>query len=158
MQSKRARIGFTALVLSVAVSAGAAQKKEDDETLQEAIEAATLRVSERVNVVGSRDALETVPGAAYVVEAEELGITSANVDKIRSSTKNPIIKRFLGLEGDLHKGLGLNADWAYQVIKQVGNYAEIYNRNLGPDTPFALPRGVNQLWSDGGLLYSPPFR
>ncbi len=97
---------------------------------------------------------------AAIVEAEELGITSANVDKIRSSTKNPIIKRFLGLEGDLHKGLGLNADWAYQVIKQVGNYAEIYNRNLGPDTPLALDRKgtLNELWTRGGLMYSKSFR
>ncbi len=97
---------------------------------------------------------------AAIVEAEELGITSANVDKIRSSTKNPIIKRFLGLEGDLHKGLGLNADWAYQVVKQVGNYAEIYNRNLGPDTPLALDRkgSLNELWTRGGLMYSKSFR
>ena len=54
--------------------------------------------------------------------------------------------------------MGLSNDWCYQVIKQVGNYAEIYARNLGPDTPFNLPRGLNQQWTDGGLLYSPPFR
>ena len=70
------------------------------------------------------------------------------------------MKRFLGLEGDLHKGLGLSADWTYNVIKQVGNYAEIYNRNLGPDTALAIDRKgtLNELWTNGGLLYSKSFR
>jgi general L-amino acid transport system substrate-binding protein len=97
---------------------------------------------------------------AALLEAEELGITSKNVEEVRKTTKNPIIKRFLGLEGDLHKGLGLNSDWAYQVIKQVGNYEEVYNRNLGPDTPLALDRKgtLNELWTRGGLLYSKSFR
>jgi len=97
---------------------------------------------------------------AAMLEAEELGINSENIDSIRDTTKNPVIKRFLGLEGDLHKGLGLNADWAYQVIKQVGNYAEIYDRNLGPDTALALDRKgtLNELWTQGGLLYSKSFR
>lgn len=97
---------------------------------------------------------------AAMLEAEELGINSKNIDSIRDTTKNPVIKRFLGLEGDLHKGLGLNADWAYQVIKQVGNYAEIYDRNLGPDTALALDRKgtLNELWTQGGLLYSKSFR
>lgn len=97
---------------------------------------------------------------AAMLEAEELGITSENVDEIRKTTTNPVIKRFLGLEGDLHKGLSLNADWAYQVIKQVGNYAELYDRNLGPDTALALERKgtLNELWTRGGLLYSKSFR
>ena len=97
---------------------------------------------------------------AALLEAEELDINSKNVDEVRKSTKNPIVKRFLGTEGDLHKGLGLNADWAYQVIKQVGNYAEIYDRNLGPDTALALDRKgtLNELWTRGGLLYSKSFR
>ncbi len=97
---------------------------------------------------------------AAMVEAEELGINSKNIDKIKASTKNPVVKRFLGLEGDLHKGLGLKADWAYQVVKQVGNYEEIYNRNLGPDTALALDRKgtLNELWTKGGLLYSKSFR
>jgi general L-amino acid transport system substrate-binding protein len=97
---------------------------------------------------------------AALLEAEELGITSKNIDQIRSSTQNPVIKRFLGLEGDLNKGLGLNPDWAYQVIKQVGNYAEVYDRNLGPDTPLGLERQgtLNELWTRGGLLYSKSFR
>lgn len=97
---------------------------------------------------------------AAMLEAEELGINSQNIDNIRDTSQNPVIKRFLGLEGDLHKGLGLNADWAYQVIKQVGNYAEIYDRNLGPDTALALDRKgtLNELWTQGGLLYSKSFR
>ncbi len=97
---------------------------------------------------------------AAMVEAEELGINSRNIDKIKSTTKNPIVKRFLGTEGDLHKGLGLKSDWAYQVVKQVGNYAEIYDRNLGPDTALALDRKgtLNELWTKGGLLYSKSFR
>ena len=97
---------------------------------------------------------------AALLEAEELGITSQNIDNVRKNTKNPVIKRFLGLEGNLHKGLGLNADWAYQVIKQVGNYAQVYERNLGPNTPLALDRkgSLNQLWTRGGLLYSKSFR
>ena len=97
---------------------------------------------------------------AALLEAEELGITSKNVDEIRKTTTNPVVKRFLGLEGDLHKGLGLPADWAYQVIKQVGNYGEVYERNLGPDTALALDRKgtLNDLWTRGGLLYSKSFR
>lgn len=97
---------------------------------------------------------------AAMLEAEEMGINSQNIDQIKKTTKNPAVKRFLGLEGDLHKGLGLNPDWTYQIIKQVGNYEEIYNRNLGPDTPLALDRKgtINELWVNGGLLYSKSFR
>jgi len=90
--------------------------------------------------------------------AEEYGINSANVDDIRSSTENPELRRLLGVEGDLGPKLGLTNDWAYNVIKQVGNYAEIYERNLGEGTPTFIPRGLNSSYMDGGLLYSPPFR
>jgi general L-amino acid transport system substrate-binding protein len=91
------------------------------------------------------------------VAAEELGITSSNVDKMMSST-NPEILRLLGKEGSQGAELGLNNDWAYQIIKQVGNYGEIFERNVGPNTPLALERGLNALWFNGGLQYSPPFR
>jgi general L-amino acid transport system substrate-binding protein len=91
------------------------------------------------------------------IQAEEKGVSSANVDDMLGSD-DPEILNLLGVEGDLGLALGLNNDFCYQVIKQVGNYGEIYNRNLGPDTPFNLPRGVNDLWFNGGLLYSPPFR
>ena len=87
-------------------------------------------------------------------QAEELGVTSANVDEMLGS-EEPTILNMLGVEGDLGQAMGLNNDFCYQVIKQVGNYAEIYDRNLGP---FDLPRGMNSQWTDGGLLYSPPFR
>ncbi|MBK9009125.1 MAG: amino acid ABC transporter substrate-binding protein [Anaerolineae bacterium] len=89
---------------------------------------------------------------------EEFGITSANVDDIRANATAPEVRRMLGVEGDLGLKLGLTNDWAYNIIKLVGNYEEIYNRNLGPDTPTYIPRGYNSLYTDGGLLYSPPFR
>ncbi|MEZ4729267.1 MAG: amino acid ABC transporter substrate-binding protein [Caldilineaceae bacterium] len=90
--------------------------------------------------------------------AEEQGITSANVDDIRGSSENPDVRRLLGVEGDFGQKLGLSNDWAYNVIKLVGNYGEIYNRNLGPDTVFNLPRGLNALYTEGGILYAPPIR
>jgi general L-amino acid transport system substrate-binding protein len=91
-------------------------------------------------------------------EAEESGITSKNVEEVAKTIKDPAVKRMLGLEGDLHKGLGLEKDWVIKMIKSVGNYGEIYDRNLGPATPLNLPRGPNNLWTKGGLLYAPPFR
>ena len=92
------------------------------------------------------------------LSAEQFGITSANVDEIKGSTANPEIKRLLGLEGDLGVKLGLSNDFAYNIIKLVGNYGEIYDRSLGEGTPTYIPRGQNSLYTNGGLLYSPPFR
>jgi general L-amino acid transport system substrate-binding protein len=92
-----------------------------------------------------------------LIVAEELGVTQANVDKMKTSN-NPEIKRLLGGEGDFGSMLGLSKDWAYNVIKAVGNYGEIYDRHIGPKTAIGLDRGVNALWTDGGILYSPPFR
>jgi general L-amino acid transport system substrate-binding protein len=89
---------------------------------------------------------------------EEYGITSANVDDVKANTTNPEVARLLGNEGELGAKLGLSNDWAYNVLKQVGNYEEVYNRNLGPDTPTYIPRGYNNLYTKGGLLYAPPFR
>lgn len=91
------------------------------------------------------------------IQAEELGITSANVDDMLGSD-DPVVLNTLGVEGDLGQAMGLNNDFCYQIVSQMGNYGEIYDRNLGPDTPFNLARGVNATWLDGGLLYSPPFR
>lgn len=90
--------------------------------------------------------------------AEEYDITSANVDEVKSSATNPEILRLLGVEGDMGLKLGLSNDWAYNIIKLVGNYEEVYNRSLGPDTPTYIPRGLNSLYSEGGLLYAPPVR
>ncbi len=92
-----------------------------------------------------------------MVNAEELGITSANADEMKGSD-NPAIKRVLGVEGEFGAALGVSNDWAYNIIKQVGNYAETFNRNVGPDTPLAISRGTNDLWSKGGLQYAPPIR
>jgi general L-amino acid transport system substrate-binding protein len=93
-----------------------------------------------------------------LIQAEEYGITSANIDEFVGSDV-PEIQRFLG-QGDNATGslLGIANDFMVTVIRQVGNYGEIFDRNLGPDTPFNLGRGLNALWTDGGLMYSPPFR
>ncbi len=91
-----------------------------------------------------------------IIQAEEFGITSDNVDTFLGGDV-PEMMRFLGEEAALGEGLGLSNDFMIDVIRAVGNYGEIYDRHLGPDTPFDLPRGSNRLWTDGGLLYSPPF-
>ncbi len=91
------------------------------------------------------------------VQAEELGIDSGNVDSFLGG-EDPVIQNLLGETGDLGVAMGINNDFCYQIVKQVGNYGEIYDRNLGPDTPFDLPRGLNALYTDGGLQYSMPFR
>jgi general L-amino acid transport system substrate-binding protein len=90
--------------------------------------------------------------------AEEHGITSANAADMMASTNVPSEMKFFGTEGELGSFLGLDADWAYNVVSQVGNYEEIYNRNLGPDTLTYIPRGLNSLYTDGGLLYAPAWR
>ena len=92
-----------------------------------------------------------------LIEAEELGITSQNLTQFNTS-KDPAIRRFLGIEGDLGKGMNLPNDFASRVVKHVGNYGEMYDRNLGAQTKLNLPRGQNSLWTKGGLLFSPPFR
>jgi len=92
-----------------------------------------------------------------MISAEEFGVTSANVDSMMTSS-NPEVLRMLGAEGELGAALGLSSDWAYNIISQVGNYEEVYNRSLGPDTPTYIPRGLNSLYTEGGLLYAPPFR
>ena len=91
------------------------------------------------------------------IQAEEFGITQDNIDTFMNS-EDPEIRRFLGLEGDLGSKLGLSNDFAAMVVKEVGNYGEIFDRYLGPDTVFGLNRDMNDLWTDGGLMYSPPFR
>ena len=92
------------------------------------------------------------------VNAEEMGISSKNVAKIKAETKDPGILRLLGAEGNMGASLGLDADWAYNIIAQVGNYEEVFERNIGPNTPVGLPRGVNNLWTNGGVMYAPPIR
>lgn len=93
-----------------------------------------------------------------LISAEELGITSANVAELAAGTNNPEINRMLGTEGNLGEMLGLDADWGVNVIAAVGNYGELFEKNIGENTPIGLARGLNAQWTDGGLLYSPPFR
>ena len=92
------------------------------------------------------------------IEAEEKGITQANADELRKTSTDPNVKRLLGSGEDMGKLLGLDKDWSYRIVKQVGNYGESFERNLGPKTPLALPRGINNQWTNGGILYAPPVR
>jgi general L-amino acid transport system substrate-binding protein len=90
--------------------------------------------------------------------AEEKGVTQANVDQVKSSSQDPEVRRLLGVDDKMGDPMGLSNDWAYNVIKQVGNYSESFERNVGKDSPLKLDRGLNALWNKGGLQYSPPFR
>ncbi|MCX5577577.1 amino acid ABC transporter substrate-binding protein [Kaistia terrae] len=92
-----------------------------------------------------------------LLNAEELGLTKANIDEKKTSD-NPEIKRFLGIEGDFGTPVGLSGDWAYNIIKNVGNYGEIFDANIGPSTKLGIARGLNNLWSKGGIQYAPPIR
>ena len=92
-----------------------------------------------------------------MINAEELGITSKNVDEMLKST-DPKIMRFLGVTEGNGKALGLDEKFAYNIVKQVGNYGEVFERNVGVNTPLGIERGLNALWTDGGLMYSPPFK
>lgn len=93
-----------------------------------------------------------------LIEAEELGLSADNVDKTLATTKNPAIKRFLGGESDVGDKLGLDSKWAYRIVKQVGNYGESFERNLGKDTTLKISRDINHLWNNGGLHYPMPVR
>nr|WP_245257581.1 amino acid ABC transporter substrate-binding protein [Methylocapsa acidiphila] len=92
-----------------------------------------------------------------MLDAEELGVTSKNVDEKLKSDR-PEIKRLLGLEGNFGEALGLTGDWAYRIVKRVGNYGEIFDRNLGEGSSLKIKRGINSLWTKGGLQYAPPIR
>ena len=93
-----------------------------------------------------------------LVAAEEYGVTSANIDELAAGTDNPEVNRLLGTEGNLGEMLGLDAQWAVRAIKAGGNYGELFEKNIGENTPIGLARGLNAQWTEGGLLYSPPFR
>ena len=92
-----------------------------------------------------------------LLNAEELGVTQANVTSMKSSS-NPGVRRLLGVEGDFGVKLGLSNDWALNVIKSVGNYGEVFRRNVGAGSILGLPRGINNLWNNGGVQYAPPVR
>ena len=93
-----------------------------------------------------------------LLEAEEKGITKANIDTVGTSTTDPEVKRLLGLEGDMGAMMGLDKEWAKRAIAASGNYGEIFETNIGTSTPIGLARGLNALWTQGGLQYAPPFR
>lgn len=93
-----------------------------------------------------------------LIGAEELGITSKNVAALAGSTKNPEIRRFLGLEGKSGTNLGLDSGWARRMVAQVGNYGELFHRHLGAGSRLRIDRGLNRLWTKGGLHYAPPIR
>ena len=92
-----------------------------------------------------------------MLNAEELGINSKNIDSLMKS-KNPAIKRLLGTSGKAGENLGLNSKWAYNIIKNVGNYGESFERNVGKNSPIKIDRGLNKLWNKGGLQYGAPIR
>jgi general L-amino acid transport system substrate-binding protein len=92
------------------------------------------------------------------IAAEMLGVTSKNVDDMKANSKNAEVRRLLGAEGNFGAMLGLSNDWMYNVIKQVGNYGESYDRTVGKDSALKIERGQNQLWTKGGLLFTPPFQ
>ncbi len=93
-----------------------------------------------------------------LLEAEEYGVTQANVDQLKTASQDPVVQRLLGTSEDTGKLLGLDKEWMARAIKSVGNYGEIFERNVGPKSALALPRGVNSLWNKGGLMYAYPIR
>ena len=93
-----------------------------------------------------------------LLEAEEYGITRANVDTQKTTSQDPVVQRILGSTEDSGKLLGLDHDWMVRALKTSGNYGEMFERNLGPKTAIGLPRGLNNLWSQGGLMYAYPIR
>jgi general L-amino acid transport system substrate-binding protein len=107
---------------------------------------------------GDNQFADIVRWAQYaMLEAEEYGITSKNVDEMLKSD-NPTIKRILGVTPGMGKALGVSETWVYDIVKQVGNYGEVYDRHVGPNTPLKIDRGLNRLWKDGGIQYAPPIR
>jgi len=93
-----------------------------------------------------------------MLEAEEDGVTAANVDDMRANSANPAVQRLLGKSGEFGKLMGLDNNWAFNIVKQVGNYGESYERNVGMGSGLKLSRGLNALWNQGGLMYPIPFR
>lgn len=93
-----------------------------------------------------------------LINAEELGVTAANADDLKANSKNAAIRALLGAEGSSGPDIGLDPDWALRALKATGNYGEIFERNLGPNTPLQIGRNINALWNAGGLMYAPPLR
>ena len=107
--------------------------------------------------VGNADWAKIVRWSLFVMlDAEEAGISSGNVDRVLQVSRDPAVRRLLGLDQNTGASLGLKKDWAYNIIKQVGNYADSFDRNVGKGSPLKVKRGLNALWRDGGLHYAPP--
>lgn len=124
--------------------------------LEEVISKEPLGVSVRQ---GDDQWYNIVKWSAYSLHAaEEYGLTSENIDEISSATTDPNLLRFVGKEGNLGESLGLTNDWALNIIRKVGNYGEIFDRNVGKDSPLKIDRGINASWKHGGLHYAPPMR
>lgn len=150
-ESGRADV-YTSDISGLAARRTSLSKPEDHVILPEAISKEPLCPAVRQ---GDQQWSDLVRWTLFVlVNAEELGVTSKNVDEMLKSS-NPAVKRLLGVEGTFGEMLGLSNDWAYKVIKNVGNYGELFERNVGPKTPLKIERGLNALWKNGGLMYAP---
>lgn len=138
------------------VHAGRLSDSEDYLVLPEVISKEPLAPAVREGDPVWRDMVAWV--TYVIIAAEELGVTQANVDELKANSTDPEVRRLLGVEPGMGKGFSVDDAWAYRVIKQVGNYGEIFGRNLGEGSKFKLSRGLNGLWTEGGLLYAPPIR
>jgi general L-amino acid transport system substrate-binding protein len=147
---------FTSDVSQLAgVRASKASKPEDYVILPDVISKEPLAPAIRH---GDDQWFDLVKWSVYaMIQAEEFGINSKNVDEMTKST-NPDIQRFLGVTPGLGKALGVDEKWAYTIVKTVGNYGEVFDRNVGPKSALKLERGINALWTNGGLQYAPPAR
>jgi general L-amino acid transport system substrate-binding protein len=138
-----------------ATRAGRAPNPDDYIILPETISKEPLAPAVRQ---GDSDWFDIVKWTVYaMIDAEEKGVTSKNVDDMLKSS-DPVIKRMLGVTPGMGKALHLDEKWAYNIIKQVGNYGEVFDRNVGKDSPLKLERGLNALWTKGGLMYGMPIR
>jgi len=139
-----------------ATRASVAENPDDHIILPELISKEPLSPAVRQ---GDDQFLDIVKWVVYaLIEAEEVGVNSENVDEQRDTSENPVVRRLLGVSDELGGHLGLSNEWAYNAIKQVGNYGEIFERNVGSETPLNLERGYNDLWTRGGLMYAMPVR
>lgn len=139
-----------------AIHAGRLQDSGDFIVFPEVISKEPLAPAVREDDAQWRDLITWV--TMVTIAAEDLGVSSKNVDEMRATSQTPEIQRLLGVTPGMGEPFSLEDSWAYNVIKTVGNYREIFERNLGPDTPFNMARGLNALWRDGGLLYPLPLR
>ncbi|HEY9079424.1 amino acid ABC transporter substrate-binding protein [Magnetovibrio sp.] len=139
-----------------AVHAGRLEDSDDFIVFAEVISKEPLAPAVRADDVQWRDLVAWV--SLVMIAAEELGVSKDNVDYMKAASESSEVRRLLGEEPGLGQGFGLDDEWGYRIIKQVGNYGDVFERNLGIKTPFKMARGLNNLWRDGGLLYAPPIR